>query len=147
MDTTAAQSMRPVNNITLPHADTALIPVLSKILDDAFAASAQKDYNQLGSYIIFRGPDPKRLGRDVFNAKINYDKTIVRITSDVFNKWNRNVVSHDYTRVFNMDQPGGKTMVVLEVVFISNKSIDRKFFGFIKLNDDYKILDITSNLQ
>lgn len=145
-DTTSALANHPINSINLPHADTSLIPVLTKILDESFAASAQKDYAHLASLIIYRGPDPARLGQDVFNAKNNYEKNVVRITADVFNKWNRNIESHDYTRVFDMDQPGGRKMAVLEVIFVSKKSIERKFFGFVKVHDSYKIVDVTSNL-
>lgn len=135
-----------LNNINLPHADTALIPVLAKVLENALDASAKKDYAALASQIIYRGPDAKRYGRDVFNAKNNYEKGVIKVTSDVLNKWNRDVESKDYPRAFEMDQPNGQKMPVLEVIFVSKKNINRKFFGFLKVNDSYKIVDVVSSL-
>jgi len=145
VDTTATSSA-PVNSINLPHADTAVIPVLAKVLDEAFDACSKKDYAKLGSLIVYRGPDTKRYGYDVFNAKNNYDKKSLSITAEVFNKWNRDVESRDYARVFALDQPDGRTLPVLEVIFISKKSVDRKFFGFLEIEGSYKIADVTSNL-
>ncbi|HWB62492.1 MAG TPA: hypothetical protein VG603_03205, partial [Chitinophagales bacterium] len=82
-DTSSQTSKPPVNTINLPHADSSLIPILGKVLDDAFDASAKNDYKKLGSLIIYRGPDVKRLGIDVFNAKNNYERNVVRLTSEV----------------------------------------------------------------
>lgn len=143
---TSSVSLRPANSITLPHADTAVIPVLAKVLDEAFEASSKKDYNKLGSLIVYRGPDSTRYGYAVFNAKNSYDRKSLSITADVFNKWNRNVDSRDYARVFALDQPDGRTLPVLEVIFVSKKSVDRKFFGFLEIDGEYKIADVTSNL-
>jgi len=145
-DTTTVPGTPPVNTIDLPHADTSVIPILSAILDEAFDASSKKDYNKLASLIVYRGPDTKRYGYDVFNAKNNYDRKAVSITADVFNKWNKNVESRDYARVFALDQPDGRTLPVLEVIFVSPKSVDRKFFGFLEINGEFKIADVTSNL-
>jgi hypothetical protein len=145
VDTTAV-STRPANTINLPHADTAIIPVLAKVLDEAFEASGKKDYSKLGSLIVYRGPDSTRYGYAVFNAKNSYDKKSLSITADVFNKWNRNVDSRDYARVFSLDQPDGRTLPVLEVIFVSRQSVDRKFFGFLEIDGQYKIADVTSRL-
>jgi len=137
---------QPLNTINLPHADTSLIPILSKILDDAFDASGKKDYSRLAPMLVYRGPDMNRYGTDVFNAKNKYEKNVVRITADVFNKWNTGIDSRDYARVFSMDQPGGQSMPVLEVIFVSKRSVDRRFFGFMQVGDGYKIADVTSYL-
>ena len=145
-DTTSVVSNTPVHSINLPHADSTLIPVLSKILDDAFDASSKKDYNRLASFIVYRGPDSTRYGYAVFNAKNNYDRKAVSITADVFNKWNRNIDNRDYARIFALDQPDGRTLPVLEVFFVSKKNVDRKFFGFLEVNGEYKIADVTSSL-
>src|SRR3954470_23839089 len=59
----------PLNTINLPHADTSLIPILTKVLNEAFDASIKKDYAQLASFIVYRGPDSLKFGYDVFNAK------------------------------------------------------------------------------
>lgn len=146
VDTTTPVPSHPVTPISAPHGDTSQIPVLAKILDDALAASAKKDYASLAPMMLYRGPDMKRFGTDVFNLKSPHDKTVVRITADVFNKWNRNVETKEYSRIFEMDQPGNRKMVVLEVLFISQNYTDRKFFGFIKLGEEYKIADVTSFL-
>lgn len=146
VDTTAASTLRPSNTLNLPHADTSLIPIFSKLLDDAFAASDKKDYAKLGSLIIYRGPEEKRYGQDVFNVKNGYEKAVIRITADVFNKWNKGLDTHDYTRVFDLDQPNGQKLQVMEVIFVSKKNIDRKFFGFLQINGEYKIADVTSSL-
>ncbi len=143
---TTATSTTPVNTINLPHADTSLIPILAKVIDDALDASAKKDYNRLGSLIIYIGPDMNRLARDVYRPKNPYEKNVMRITGDVFNKWNRDIESKDYTRVFEMDQPNGVKMPVLEVLFVSKKSVDRKFFGFLNTANGYKILDVTTHI-
>lgn len=144
--TSAIVTPQPQNPVTLPHADSALIPVLSKILDEAFELSAKKDYGRFATLIVYRGPDSSRYGNDVFNTKNNYEKNVIRITSDVFNKWNRGVESRSYSRVFEMDQPDDRKLEVLEVIFISKKNVDRKFFGFLKFKDDYKIADVTAYL-
>ena len=130
----------------MPHADTSLIPILSAVLDDAFAASDKKDYAHLASLIIYRGPDVKKMGYEVFDARNPYDKTVVRVTADVFSKWNKDVTAPEYGRVFALDQPDGRTLPVLEVIFPSPKQFDRKFFGFLQVGDEWKIADVTSNL-
>ena len=145
VDTTVS-STAPVNSINLPHADTTVIPILSKILDEAFEASAKKDYNKLASLIVYRGPDSTRYGYDVFNAKNNYERKSLSITADVFTKWNSGVDTRDYARVFALNQPDGRTLPVLEVIFVSKKTVDRKFFGFLEINGEYKIADVTSFL-
>ena len=33
-----------------------------------------------------------------------------------------------------------------DVIFVAPKSIDRKFFGFLQLNNEWKIADVTSYL-
>jgi hypothetical protein len=134
--------------ITLPHADSSLAPVFAKVMDDVFDASRKKDYVKLASYLIYRGPDMKRFGYDVFNPKNAYERNVVKITAEVFNKWNSNCETKDYARIFSLQQPDGREMDVLEVIFVSKKGVDRRFFGFLPLKkDDYKIVDVTSNLQ
>ena len=144
---TAATIIRPSSfaAINLPHADSGLIPVVGKLLDEALEASTKKDYNTLASLLVYRGPDDKRNGLDVFNAKNKYEKNVTRITGEVFNKWTRNVESKEYSRIFEMDQPGNRKLVVLEVLFVTRTNINRKFFGFLKLKDEYKIADVTSS--
>jgi hypothetical protein len=139
-------AIAPQNTINLPHADTSLIPILSKVVDQAFDASAKKDYRQFASLVIYRGPDSLKLGYDLFNAKNSFDKNVLRITADVFNKWNADVDSRNYGRVFEMGQPDGRSMPVLEVIFVSRKNLDRKFFGFLQIKDEWKIADVTSYL-
>ena len=143
-DTTSSVPIH--NSINLPHADTSLIPFLTQVLDEAFDASAKKDYSKLSSLIVYRGPDSLRFGYDVFNAKNKYDKNLVRITADVFNKWNKDVVAREYGRVFEMGQPDGRSMPVMEVIFASPKNMDRKFFGFLQIGEEWKIADVTSYL-
>lgn len=148
-DTTAIQSGPHVQSINLPHADSALAPVLGKIMDGVFEASRKKDYTTLASYLIYRGPDMQRMGYSTFNAKNTYERNVVRITADVFNKWNGRSETKDYARIFSLPQPDGRNMVVLEVIFVSREGVDQKFFGFLPLTkdkDDYKIADITSSL-
>ena len=117
-------------------------------MDDVFDASQKKDYARLASYLIYRGPDMKRFGYSVFNTKNAYEKAVVKITAEVFNKWNSNSETKDYARIFSLQQPDGRTMDVLEVIFVSKNGVDRRFFGFLPLTkDDYKIVDVTSNLQ
>ena len=139
-------SLQPSNTLTLPHADTSLVPVLSAVLDEAFDASASKDFNRLASLIVYRGPDERRMGNDVFTTKTKMEKGVVKATGEVFNKWNASAESREYIRTFEMDQPDGRTMPVMEVLFISSKKIDRKFFGFFEINGQYKIADVTSYL-
>jgi hypothetical protein len=145
VDTSSAVST-PLNTINLPHGDTSLIPILSKVLDEALVASAQKNYSKLAGLMIYRGPDEKRFGQDVYHARNADELAVVRITSQVFNKWTNGIDSKDYPRVFEMPQPDNKKMEVLEVIFISREKTDREFFGFLKLNNEYKIADVTSNL-
>ncbi|MBK7147812.1 MAG: hypothetical protein IPH78_03080 [Bacteroidetes bacterium] len=130
----------------LPKADSVLIPILSKTLDEAFAASEKKDYAALASMIIYRGPDSLRMGYDVFNYKSNYEKSIVRITGETFNAWNKDVQTREYARAFEMPIPDGRSMPVLEVIFISRKSVNRKFFAFLEVNGQFRISDVTSYL-
>lgn len=133
------------NTLNLPHADTTMIPVLKEVLEKAFDASLQKDYNALAGYIIYRGPEEKRHGMDVFRNKGEYEKSIVRITSDVFAKWNTGLVSREYPRVFELQQPDGRPLLVMEVIFIYDKKVDRKFFGFLELpQKGYLIADVSS---
>jgi hypothetical protein len=143
-DTTSFST--PLNSINLPHADTSVIPFLSKVLDDAFDARAKKDYAKFASLIVYRGPDSLKFGYDVFNAKNKYDRNVLKITSDVFNKWNSNLSSREYARVFEMGQPDGRSMPVMEVIFISERNMDRKFFGFLLIKEEWKIADVTSYL-
>ena len=107
-DTTSSTSAT-ATNIQLPHADTSVIPLLSNILDEAFAASQAKDYAKLGSLIVYRGSDVNRYGYDVFNTKNSAERKVVSITAEVFNKWNAGVESRDYARVFSLSQPDGRT--------------------------------------
>jgi len=151
--TTADSTTAPVvphvqNSINLPHADSSLAPVFAKVMDDVFEASRKKDYAKLASYLIYRGPDMKRFGYDVFSTRNAYERNVVRITGEVFNKWNSNCETKDYARIFTLQQPDGRDMDVLEVIFVSKKGVDRRFFGFLPLKkDEYKIVDVTSNLQ
>ena len=138
-DTTSAF----INTPSAPHADTSIIPLLTRVLDDAFAASAKKDYAAFASYIVYRGPDSTRHGYDVFKMNNTYEKNIVKITADVFSKWSSGKTRSD-VQVFEMQQPDGRSMVVLEVVFTSQKFIDRKFFGFLAIGNELKIADVTS---
>ncbi len=145
VDTTTT-ILHPQQTIDLPHADTTLIPVVSKVLDEAFDASAVKDYNRLASLVVYRGPDSLKFGYDVFNANNKYDRNVLRITADVFNKWNKDVDSKEYARMFELDQPDGRKMLVMEVIFASPKYFDRKFFGFLQIENKWKIVDVTSSL-
>ena len=143
----AAVAPSTINSINLPHADSSLAPVLAKVMDEVFDASKKKDYTRLASYLIYRGPDMKRFGYSVFNVKNGYERNVVRITADVFNKWNSNCETKDYSRIFSLQQQAGRDMVVLEVIFVSRSGVEQKFFGFLPLQtDDYKIVDVTSNL-
>lgn len=144
-DTTG--SVNPnIKTIDAPHGDTSLIPVLAEVLDKAFKAGKQKDYAAFGTYVVYRGADEKRHGYDVFNVKNSYEKNVVRITADVFAKWSTGTQSIDYARVFELPQPDGRTLQVLEVIFVYPKKVDRKFFGFLPINNEYKIADVTSYL-
>jgi len=144
-DSTAV-SLRPENSVEAPRADTSVIPMLAEVLDKVFEVSVKKDYAALGSMLVYRGPDQKRLGIDVHSLKNNYDKTIVRITGETFAKWKKTSTSIDYGRVFEMPQAGGNSMLVLEVLFVGEKNLNRKFFGFVIIEDDFKIIDVTSYL-
>lgn len=144
--TTVANNTVPgFGTVTAPRGDTALIPILAKILDDAFAASQKKDYAALASFIVYRGPDSMRYGMDVFTYKTPYEKAIMKTTGDVLNKWNKDVESVDYTRVFEVPGEAGP-VPVMEVLFISRKQINRKFFVFVPIGQEYKIAEITSML-
>lgn len=131
---------------SLPKADSVLIPLLAEVLDEAFVASAKKDYATLAPLIVYRGDNPQRTGYDVFNIKNNYEKNVVRITGETLAKWNTGIESRDYARAFEMPIPDGRSMPVLEVIFIGKKSINRKFFAFLEINGKYRISDITSYL-
>ncbi|MCS6934872.1 MAG: hypothetical protein NZM35_06960 [Chitinophagales bacterium] len=135
-----------VKVITAPHADTSLIPVLSKVVEEAIKLSEEKNYERLAGLILYRGPDEKRLGTDVFNAANKTEREVIRITAEVLAKWHKGVTSVEYPRVFDIDLPEGRKMTVLEVIFIADKKINRKFFGFMQLHDKYVIADITSYL-
>lgn len=130
----------------LPKADSVLVPILTQILDEAFDAAERKDYNALAPMIIYRGPDSLRMGYDVFNYKSSYEKSIVKITGETFAKWNKDVQTREYARAFEMPIPDGRTMPVLEVIFVSRKSVNRKFFAFLEVDGKYRISDITSYL-
>lgn len=135
------------NTINLPHADSSLAPILSKVLDDAFEASRKKDYAKLASLLVYRGPDMNRFGYSVFNVKNNYERNVVRITAEVFNKWNSSCETKDYARIFALQQPDGRDMNVMEVIFVSRKGVDQRFFGFLPLDKgEYKIVDVNSNI-
>lgn len=140
---------QPINSINLPHADSSLAPVLSKLMDTVFDVCHKKDYVKLASYLAYRGPDMKRMGTGVFTTKNVYEKNVVRITGEVFNKWSSNAETKDYGRVFALPQPqDSRPITVLEVIFVSRKGVDRKFFGFVQLDGtNFKIVDVTSNLQ
>jgi hypothetical protein len=144
-DTTAAPNLN-VNTIDAPHGDTSLIPVLGGILEHAFALAQTKDYAALGAQMVYRGPVEQRHGVDVFDVKNSYDKNIVKVTAEVFNKWTTGAESLEYARVFQLPQPDGRTLEVLEVIIVYPKKIDRKFFGFLLINNEYKIADVTSYL-
>jgi hypothetical protein len=144
--TDTASIPTPIHSINLPHADTTFIPILSAVLDGAFDASMRKDYKQLASYIIYRGPDTLKYGYDVFDAKNSFDKKIVKVTADVFNKWNNNLESRDYSRVFELPQGDGSSIPVMEVIFVTKKTVDRKFFLFQNIRDEWKIMEVTSYL-
>ena len=148
-DSTATPAVQaPLNNINLPHADSSLAPVLAKVLDDIFDASKKKDYAKLGSLLVYRGTDMKRFGYDVFNTKNAYERGVVKVTADVFNKWNNNCENREYARIFSLPQQDGREMVVAEVMFISSRGVSREFFGFLPLKEkDYKLIDVTSNLS
>ncbi len=148
VDSIATSTAAPaVNAINLPHADSSLAPVIAKVMDDVFEASKRKDYNKLASYLIYRGPDMKRLGFSVFNPKDAYERNVVRITGEVFNKWTSGCETIDYARIFDMSQPGGQNLAGLEVIFVSKKGVNRKFFIFTVLDkDQVKIVEVTSNL-
>lgn len=130
--------------ITAPKADTSLIPILSAVLDEALVHAAAKDYEKLGKLIVYRGPQMERFGTDVFNAKNKFEKNTVRITAEVLNKWAAGNESREYPRAFELPMPDGSKMPVLEVIFIADKKINRKFFGFLQFDGQYKIAEISS---
>ncbi|HLP22102.1 MAG TPA: hypothetical protein VK174_17430 [Chitinophagales bacterium] len=146
-DSVSTAPATPVNSINLPHADTTLIPILGQVLDEAFEASAKKDYAKFATYLLYHGPDERRFGNDTYNTKNATEKKIVSITSDVFNKWNRNVESREYLRVFELPQGDGSAVPVLEVVFVTSKTFNRKFFIFFQREEKYKIMEVSTNLQ
>lgn len=146
VDTTATVSA-PIDMITTPHGDSALIPVFVELLDEAFAASKAKDNAKLASLLVYHGPDERRYNQDVHALKDKYEIGIVKTTAEVFNKWNANVQSREYPRVFNMPLGDGSSMEMLEVMFISPKKVHRKFFGFQQINGEYKISNITSRIE
>lgn len=139
-DTTTTNYM----SITAPKADTSLIPILSAVLDEALVHAAAKDYAKLGKLIVYRGPQMERFGKDVFNTKNKFEKNTVRITAEVLNKWAAGNESREYPRAFELPMPDGSKMPVLEVIFIADKKINRKFFGFLQFEGQYKIAEISS---
>ncbi len=147
-DTTATASQLPApGTLTLPHADTALIPVLGAVVDEVFTALAKKDNKSFASYFIYRGPDSLRVMNDVFNVNTQFERDWVRITAAAFNKWNKDVQNREYTRIYLVPLSDQVQMPVLEVVFISPKSVNRKFFGFLQVGEnDFRILEVTSSL-
>lgn len=146
-DSTTANTLNPNSGtLTLPHADTSLIPMLGATLDTVFDASAKKDYKTMAGYIIYRGPDSLRYFADVFSVKTAYERDVLRITADAFNKWNKNIESRDYNRIYNVPLPDGNAMPFLEVLFISPKNTTRKFFGFFPSENGFKIAEVTSTL-
>lgn len=143
---TASHIQIPENMLNMPHADTSLIPVLSAVIDNAFEASAKKDYDKLAKCIVYRGPNEQKMGYDVFDSKNKYDRAVVKITADVFNKWSTGVEAREYGRAFALPQPDGRDLPVLEVIFTTPTHFDRKFFGFLLIKDEWKIADVSSNL-
>jgi hypothetical protein len=138
---TASQSVKPITNINLPHADTSLIPVLSAKLDEVYAASLKKDYATMANQFALVTPE----GFIPYNAKDKDQRKLISITSEVLNKWNKGVEQREYLRVFQLTQPNGMQLPVLEVVFTSKKTFYRKFFVFVQVDEtEYKILDIVS---
>lgn len=147
-DTTAVNGqLPPSGTLTLPHADSALIPVLGAVVDEVFTALAKKDNKAFASYFIYRGPDSLRVMNDVFGVNTPFERDWVRITAAAFNKWNKDVENREYTRIYLVPLSEGVQMPVLEVVFISPKSVNRKFFGFLQVaENDFRILEVTSQL-
>lgn len=145
-DTTSLLNNPNIKTIDAPHGDTTLIPVLSGILQQAFEAAQQKDYDKLGSLLVYRGADDKRHGSDIFNTKNAYEKSVVKITGEVLDKWTAGSESVEFARVFELPQPDGRTLQVIEVIIVFPKKIERKFFGFLQIGNDYKIADVTSYL-
>jgi len=95
--------------------------------------------------LVYRGPDETRAG-SVYNAANNYEKKVLTITADVFNKWNKNTTSREYARIFSYTQPDGSALPVLEVFFVSPKTIDRKFFLFTEIGGEFKVAEISSSI-
>jgi hypothetical protein len=133
----------PVSTISLPHADTTLIPVLSAKMDEVYSLSLKKDYNKLAECFVLVTPD----GFIPYNAKDKHQRKLISITSDVLNKWNKGVEQREYLRVFELTQPNGMKLPVMEVVFTSKSTFYRKFFVFAQVGEtDFRVLDIVSNL-
>ena len=83
----------------------------------------------------------------MFDVRNVFDKRVVKTTSDVFNKWNKDVESIEYPRVFEINRGDGSMLPVMEVIFVSKKFINRKFFIFQSRNGiDWKMAEITSYL-
>lgn len=145
IDTTSP--IEPIQSINLPHADTSFIPILGSVLDEVFDASEKKDFAKLGEYIVYRGPDSLKAGYGVFDTRNAFDKKVVKITSEVFNKWNKDLVSREYSRVFEINAGNGISLPVMEVIFVNKKTINRKFFIFQSTDGvDWKIAETTSYL-
>ncbi|MFN8299929.1 MAG: hypothetical protein U0T75_12550 [Chitinophagales bacterium] len=146
-DTTSVAQNPTPGTLTLPHADSTLIPVLGAVVDEVFTALAKKDNKAFASYFIYRGPDSLRVMNDVFGVSTPFERDWVRITAAAFTKWNKDVESREYTRIYLVPLSEGVQMPVLEVVFISPKSVNRKFFGFLQVaENDFRILEVTSQL-
>lgn len=143
---TAQANLSNSGTLTLPHADTTLIPLLASVIDEAFDASSKKDYKRFANCIIYRGPDSLRYFTDVFTYNTPYEKQLVKITSDAFNKWSKDVESRDYNRIYDVPLPDGSSMPFLEVIFIGPKNTHRKFFGFLPVGQEFKIAEVTSTL-
>lgn len=143
-DTTANN----LNNVALPpRGDTTLIPILTQVLDSAFNFSAKKNYAGLASLMVYRGAEQNRAGTDVYTLKTKDDKEVVKITAEVFNKWNGSAEGREYIRIFEVPTMNGVGMVMLEVIFVGKADFNRKFFGFLKVNGNYRIAEIISSLE
>ena len=82
----------------------------------------------------------------MFTYNTPYEKQLVKITSDAFNKWGKDVESRDYNRIYDVPLPDGSSMPFLEVIFIGPKNTHRKFFGFLPVGEEFKIAEVTSTL-
>lgn len=143
-DTTVTTT--PVKVIDLPNADSTLIPIVSEVLQNAFAASTKKDMAKLATYLIYTGIDTLRYGKDTYKINKKEDKELVMLTSQGFNRWTANTTSIDYSRCLQQPLFTGDTMVIMEVFFNREKEFNRKFFGFLKLGNDYKIVTVSSTI-